>query len=138
MGWTYPYGATLKSLIAERSTSWENEKVKSECLKKCFRGNPAFSGTLWSVWEQTNKITGEKSRFILCDLLECKGGEWGYKDLSEGMHPYTYTCPISYLSLVPDNSPDTNEDWRKYVRERYEKKKKARQELNAWKKKAYA
>ncbi|WP_240754701.1 hypothetical protein [Parasulfuritortus cantonensis] len=37
---------------------------------------------------------------------------WGYKDLCESMGPYYYTCPLSYLDMVPV----ANADWRGQVR----------------------
>src|SRR3546814_16245151 len=55
---------------------------------------------------------GQSLRYIRCDLLECSGGQWGYKPLDESMHPYYYSCPLSYLDLAPEQSAD----WRAGVR----------------------
>ena len=55
---------------------------------------------------------GQSLRYIRCDLLERSGGQWGYKPLDESMHPYYYTCPLSYLDLAPEQSAD----WRAGVR----------------------
>jgi hypothetical protein len=66
---------------------------------------------LWTV-EQ-----GDKDKLIGCYLLgetskppeHCR---WGYKGMCELMHPYYYTCPLSYL----DMTPVANEKWRERVR----------------------
>lgn len=128
MGWLVTHGSTLRGQIASRSQGWENDKMKSECLAKCFKGNVCFSGKLWSVWEQTNKVTGEKKRFILCDLLEYRRDVdgWGYKDMCESMHPYYYDCPLKYLGMVPDTSEGACAEWRKEVRAHHERKKASR------------
>jgi len=110
MGWTYPYGCTLRSLIKERTENHEHTTkdgvtITWTCLKKCFRGNICHSGTLWTVWERAwtkdGKEVRPRDRFIGCDLLRCYSGEWGYKDMCESMHPYYYNCPWSYLKMTP-------------------------------------
>jgi hypothetical protein len=30
-----------------------------------------------------------------------KTTEWGHKPMSEEMHPYTYSCPLKFLDMVP-------------------------------------
>lgn len=55
---------------------------------------------LWTVNELTHP-DGTVERAIWCDLVQCFGGAWGYKALSEGEHPYYYSCPLNYLSMVP-------------------------------------
>lgn len=130
MGWTYPYGMTRKQLIVQRVEGWERITgemlVKSTCLKHCYRGNPLFSGVLWSVWERTfTKDDSEvqpSQRWIQCDLLRCDGGEWGYKDLDESMHPYYYSCPLSYLMLVPIDRFGGNKEWRDQVLEHHRRR----------------
>lgn len=75
---------------------------------------------LWSVVELTAKVEGvhrdlapgQSLRYIRCDLLERSGNQWGYKPLDESMHPYYYSCPLSYLDLAPEQSAD----WRAGVR----------------------
>ena len=75
---------------------------------------------LWSVVELTAKVEGvhrdlapgQSLRYIRCDLLERSGNQWGYKPLEESMHPYYYSCPLSYLDLAPEQSAD----WRAGVR----------------------
>lgn len=129
MGWTFGWG-NLRALINDRIKGWKNINAKtgltveSVCIAKCFRGNPLFSGTLWMVWEQTftkDGVETNKKCFIECDLLRCTGGEWGYKDMEESMHPYYYNCPMKYLSMTPVECPEWREGVQEYHRKRREK-----------------
>jgi hypothetical protein len=94
------------------------EPTRKDLIRHLVEGNGAtvyahctVGNTLWTV-EQ-----GVKDRFIGCYLLSkasrhpehCR---WGYKDMCESMHPYYYTCPLSYLDMVPVAS----EEWRERVR----------------------
>lgn len=129
MGWTYPYGVDRKQLIAQRVEGWERDTgemlVKSTCLKHCYRGG-VFSGVLWSVWERTFTKDGDEvqpsERWIQCDLLRCDRGEWGYKDMEEAMHPYYYSCPLSYLDHVPIDRYGGNAEWREQVAEHHRRR----------------
>jgi hypothetical protein len=59
-------------------------------------------------------------RFIGCHLLqrsvETRYGRkvvsWGYKSMDESVHPYYYSCPLSYLDEVPAECGE----WRDKVR----------------------
>lgn len=125
MGWLFKPGSTRRELIKERTQGWQrasNEMpVNSSCLAHCFRGG-RFSGVLWSVWEQTFTEDGKeaepKRRWIQCDLLQYSKSNdgWGYKDMEESMHPYFYSCPLSYLGMVPVEQFGGNEEWRVGVR----------------------
>lgn len=107
MGWLY-YASTRRDLIADRTKTEETDTHKFVCLKHCTRGN-----VLWTVWQITDKATGEYRRLIGCDLMQAHPVYgWGYKDLDESMGPCYYTCPLSYLDLVPVK----NERWRESVR----------------------
>jgi len=124
MGWLYIAGISRRDLIADNTTNWERTKedgtiIKSTCLAHCYRGG-IFSGVLWSVWEQTSlkeeQPVEQPQRWIVCDLLRCDGGEWGYKELDESMHPYFYSCPLGYLQLVPLDRFGGNTQWRSLVK----------------------
>lgn len=126
MGWYYPHGVNRKELIAQRVEEWERDTgellVKSTCLKHCYRGG-VFSGVLWSVWERTftkdSKEVQPSQRWIGVDLLHCYQGEWGYKPLDESMGPYYFSCPLSYLDLVPLDRYGGNSEWREAVVEHH-------------------
>lgn len=118
MGWSFSYEPQSKSsLIKERTErQWNISQTKSwTCLAHAVRGN-----VLWTVWEIADISSNVPRRFIGCDLLGTHGGEgWGYKDMSEEMHPYFYSCPLSYLEMVPVAS----EEWRAGVRAYHAKRK---------------
>jgi hypothetical protein len=128
MGWLFPHGASRRSLIEERTKAWERQVgemlVRTECLKHCFRGG-RFRGVLWTVWRRTyvvgqNEVRPEE-RWIGCDLLQYSREDegYGYKDMEESMHPYYYSCPLSYLDLVPIDKYGGNQEWREQVIEHH-------------------
>jgi hypothetical protein len=133
MGWLFPYGASRKSLIAERTEGWERASesmvTKSVCLAHCYRGG-VFSGVLWSVWERTftkdNESVAPAQRWIQCDLLRSSPDGWGYKDMEESMHPYFYSCPLGYLKLVPMEQFGGHEQWRDGVRAYHQRQQEKR------------
>ena len=52
-------------------------------------------------------------------LTSRQGGEWGYKDLSEGLGPYEAKAPLKLLALLSPLIPDNDRfaaDWRERVR----------------------
>lgn len=133
MGWLFR-DITRQELIADRTASWERLTgdllVQSSSLAHCVRGN-VFSGILWGVWERKfliNEIESQPSeRWITCDMIQCKRNEgWGYKDLSEADHPYFYSCPMSYLELVPIELYGGNASWRKDVIDHHQRQREKR------------
>lgn len=96
MGWSFGWH-NRRSLISELTKDNDFQK----CIAKCYRGN-VHSGILWSVWEYTKPSDKCKEgyRWIKCDILQYRGGDWGYKDLCESMHPYYYSCPVGYLKMT--------------------------------------
>ena len=127
MGWLFKAGQSRQDLIVERTQGWERTKddgtiIKLTCNAHCYRGG-VFSGVLWSVWERTfvkdDQQVEPSQRWIICDLLRFVGGEWGYKDLDESMHPYFYSCPLGYLDIVPIEEFGGNAAWRDLVRQHH-------------------
>ena len=124
MGWLFRTGISRQELIADQTKGWEKTKddgtvIKMTCLAHCYRGG-IFSGVLWSVWERAFTKDGQQTeptqRWIVCDLLKCVKGEWGYKDIDESMHPYFYSCPLKYLDMVPIEHFGGHAEWRDLVR----------------------
>lgn len=96
MGWYYEYGASRKNVIAELTKGWTAKNGSSnKTIRKSTAGN-----VLWTV-EETTTPEGEAKRFIGCYLMQRSDIGWGYKPMCESMGPYYYTCPKSYLDLVP-------------------------------------
>jgi hypothetical protein len=115
MGWTFLYNAPEKRHVIEDVTR-EGETVK--CVRKSTVGNH-----LWTIWER--KEDGHK--FIVLFLLARDRGNWGYKDMTESMHPYYYDCPLSFLDEVPVAS----EDWREGVINHHSAEKNRRRMLKS-------
>lgn len=90
----------------------QSSRESCKCVKHCYRGN-SFRGVLWSVWEDSN------GRFINCDVLEYRHGQWMHKPICEEMHPYYYSCPLGYLQLAPA----TCKEWREQVVKYHAKRK---------------
>ncbi|KFK91750.1 hypothetical protein [Serratia sp. Ag2] len=106
MGW-YFSRQSRRELIAELTKRSESEQYRRETLTYAIRGN-----VLWSVIRLTPKDpTGDIHTFIGCDLLQGSKGEWGYKPMSESVHPYYYSCPKRYLTMAPVQCPE----WREKV-----------------------
>ena len=112
MGWSFGWKSRAE-LIEHLTRTQENESGKWETTKHCTVGN-----VLWAVQVHTDKQAQTVTPFILCCLLQ-GGGEWGYKDMTESMGPYYYTCPVAYFDLVPE----ANKNWRAKVREHHAFKK---------------
>lgn len=114
MGWFFE-NVCKKGMIAQLITG----RDKVVCVAHCYRGN-RFSGILWSVWEDQTVEVGPRMRWIGCDIMKYQDGSWGYKPLSEGMHPYYYSCPLGYLKMAPEAS----KEWRKFVVQYHNQRKK--------------
>lgn len=100
----------------------------SKCLRSCFRGEK-FSGVLWSVRE----FVKDQKVIICCDVLSCHDQQlypykkvWGYRDLCESMHPYYYSCPLSYLKLAKEVAC---QDWRTLVMQYHKERSEKRQAI---------
>jgi len=114
MGWLFS-SRTRAELIRNLTQPEDQARARVRVIAHTLRGN-----VLWSVTEVTAKTEGvhpdlapgESMRYIRCDLLQCSGGEWGYKAMDESMAPYYYSCPLRYLDMAKELSPG----WREKVR----------------------
>ncbi|MDD2126993.1 hypothetical protein NP544_25975 [Pseudomonas monteilii] len=114
MGWLYS-SRSRSELIHHLIQPEDHPQASIRVIVHALRGN-----VLWSVVEVTAKVEGvhkdlvpgESTRYIRCDLLQRSGGQWGYKGMDESVHPFYYTCPLSYLEMAPECSSE----WRKEVR----------------------
>ena len=113
MGWLFTSGQSRAELIQDLTKSWDNNGNHGETLAKAVCTN-----VLWTVREVSH-ADGSKSKYIGCDLLRKSGGDWGYKDLDEGMGPYYYSCPLKFFDMVPV----VNQEWRDKVIEYHAKRK---------------
>ncbi|KSQ24944.1 hypothetical protein FA454_14300 [Pseudomonas aeruginosa] len=114
MGWLYS-SRSRSELIHHLIQPEDHPQASTRVIAHALRGN-----VLWSVVEVTAKVEGvhkdlapgESMRYIRCDLLQRSGGQWGYKDMDESVHPLYYTCPLGYLDMTHVLSPE----WRERVR----------------------
>jgi len=84
-------------------------KVTSECGQL----------VLWAVQEicpESKESPG--LRFIVCYLIgyDRRHGLYGYKELGETMGPSYYSCPLSFLEMVPEPEGEYVKEWRENVR----------------------
>ena len=114
MGWLFS-SRTRSELIRDLTQPEDHAHAHVRVMAHTLRGN-----VLWSVTEVTAKTEGvhpdlapgESMRYIRCDLLQRSGDEWGYKAMDESMAPYYYSCPLRYLDMAKELSPN----WREKVR----------------------
>lgn len=73
---------------------------------------------------------GDAPAVIFVALLDKRASNgwtgWGYKDMDEGMHPYTYDCPLRIVDRADADGPADNEDgknWRSMVRAYHAKRR---------------
>ncbi|AMG47858.1 TPA: hypothetical protein ACRMT2_005497 [Pseudomonas aeruginosa] len=120
MGWLFS-SRTRSELIRDLIQPEDRERASVRIIAHTLRGN-----VLWSVVEITAKAEGvhqdlapgESLCYIRCDLLQRSGGQWGYKGMDESMSPYYYTCPLRYLEMAKEISPDWREKVRAYHAQR--------------------
>lgn len=112
MGWLFTHGTSKSDIIRKLVSAEENDKRRWETVAHCIRGN-----VLWVVSQITYKRDNRQERFIVCYLLRSSEGYgWGYKDMTESMFPYQFSCPLKYLEMAPV----ANEKWRAEVRAYHE------------------
>lgn len=114
MGWTF-YASSKEQLIADLVKPSDTPSRKREVIVYTL-----VDDVLWTVEDVTRKgadpVEQSRSLFIGCTLIDCSSHGWGYKGMEESMHPYYYTCPLSYLNSVPEACPE----WRMKVRQYHE------------------
>ena len=114
MGWSFCFSHTEKEqAVADRIRDWETETHKGGVERHSLRGN-----TLWTIHFVIKKETGEKTRYIGCDLLAYSREDrcWGYKDMSESCGPNEVSCPLSFLKSVPCPESEFAAPWRERVK----------------------
>lgn len=108
MGWDFTQGASKKNIIDQIIRS---SGGGGHCIAHCVRGN-----CLWTVFEESEGEPDTRLRQIVLFLLGASKGDWGYKDMTESMHPYYYSCPLKYLDMVKQPTGEDSARWRENVR----------------------
>lgn len=115
------------------SSSWNTaskivtEKVNGYTALNRYVTHKKVGNCLWMVVLDAD--TGKP--FIVLYLLSKSGDGWGYKDMSENMFPYYYSCPLEYFGMC---EPECAE-WRAEVRKwhaRQAKIKRLKKNLENW------
>ena len=123
MGWLFTQDQSRKELIDrctkdEGPNPHEGKNYYYNTLARACVGNH-----LWAVMQRTveNPADGtkEETKFIVLFLMQNQRGYgWGYKDMSESMHPYYYTCPMGFLEMAPVAC----QEWRDKVKAHHAKR----------------
>lgn len=123
MGWLFSH-RSRSELIHHLVQPQDCQAAHVETLTYTLRGN-----VLWALVKITakepnrlNLVPGESRTYIGCTLLQRYRNEWGYKSMDESVHPYYYSCPLSYLERAPTQSPE----WRERVRAYHKHRRTAR------------
>lgn len=64
----------------------------------------------------------DRKRIVLLFLMGANGGQWGYKDMEETVHPYYYDCPLRLINAATEPMNEWSRDWREKVRAYHAKK----------------
>lgn len=108
MGWDFGSETTKEALVAYLTRDRLNGSGGSRTLKHSLRGN-----VLWCVKQTYSMGYCVSETYIACFLLaKQRGGAYGFNGMDEGMHPYYYDCPLSFLDMAPVLS----QAWRDKVR----------------------
>ena len=122
MGWTYshkPKWQTVQSFLEERfncvneSGSWKILKCKSSIREAYIALEVIHTG-------QPRRVVG-----VVCLLGYDKKSHYnfGYKDMDEGMGPYSYNCPAEILDMLTPTDNEYALKWREKCRETLRKNK---------------
>lgn len=108
MGRTFGF-ASKEAVIAEVTEGWDDWRVidQSVGLHKA-----------WILW---GNDAGD--RIIEVVLIQRECGDWGYKRITETMHPFYYDCPKRILDA---SNCAAGQKWRDACRERVTQKAEAR------------
>lgn len=111
MGTYFNPTQTRAELIKELTqTSTFDTESKGVCtrstLAKKLNGNVLFS-LVELQFTQAPTV-----RFIQVDVLVRSGKDWGYKPMSEDMHPYYYGCPDSFIERADPPRTEAAKAWR--------------------------
>ena len=89
--WTSPYGTAVKeqsSLISDCNWSWDNTDLRCPLSILVMNGCGVSSGLLSQFWAQQIVAHQHPARFryIICEALHCKKGEYHTLTAQEGAH----------------------------------------------------
>ena len=127
MGWMY-VNRQPRTKIADffkEVFDYDNENCKGEVLEcKVVHRREAYI-----AYKITNKTDNTEKVIAVVCLLDYRNHDYhnfGYKDMSEDMHPYYYNCPASVFNLLSCTDNENSNKWRLTCVERAIEKEKER------------
>lgn len=103
MGWLFGF-----SSASDVKDSLNRERSKR--FKIVDQASTNYGRHLWTVLQPA-----EGKSFIVLDLLEKHEGDWGYKDITEDMHPFYYDCPLRLIEAAGPTDHEESNKWRAAV-----------------------
>ncbi|HEY3331960.1 MAG TPA: hypothetical protein VGK19_18150 [Capsulimonadaceae bacterium] len=137
MGWYGTRNASKSDIIKEQVEDRHyilhaegNDMTLDPNKKGVCIAHKCLGSHLWMVISvqtraDVNSEFVEIDRYIELNLIRKMDGGYGYKPICESSHPYYYSCPLSYLDMVPvDKYPKSvNLEWRKVILDEDAKRK---------------
>jgi hypothetical protein len=132
MGWTgWPKGTTFEAVRKAETDGWgyvahdTGDDVVSSMVVESALTREGGSQVLWLAVRQYGGRHDDRAvctpwteTFVVCVLIDKVGGHWSTKSMTEGCHPYYYTCPESVLGAATAGTGKChNQAWREKVRE---------------------
>lgn len=137
MGWTRYHAQTDVRKTANRKKELDNQwtceskETTWEVLKSSMVGTVYYSAI-----KRTDKETGTSKVFAMVCLTSIMTGDYwnfGYKDMTEDMHPHYYDCPESILKLLTPTEDDWSNEWRSNCKEQAKQKKALKTQMKGFK-----
>jgi hypothetical protein len=114
MSWTFIPGISREALIQRLIAPGDDGTTCTEVLAHADQDDVLWSVERVTARQKTSRLeAGQSDCYLVCFLLDNHRGNWEYKAMEEIMHPYCYSCPLSFLDLAPERCPE----WRQKVRE---------------------
>lgn len=119
MGWLHTRGFTRQDMVRE---CIKDQPASGDTYRTL--AHRAVGNQLWTVQVLVDAAGNglRKPEIVLFLLRGDRNFGWGYKDMTESMHPYYYDCPLAFLAMAPEVSPA----WRDGVRARHDDLRKGR------------
>ena len=123
MGWTFTQRRKGEGTLAffGRELDWQRGGASGEVIAA---KSPSF-GETYLAYRSREADGSERVSAIVCPSTWRRNAtlNFGYKDISEEMHPYYYACPGSILALLTPTASESANRWRTTCREQMEKRK---------------
>jgi hypothetical protein len=110
MGWLFGW-RSKDELLAHLYEALNYDRSAEGGDKVSVKAKSIVGNTLYAAMERNGKPDG-----IAVILLSGRGGEWGYKDMDEGMGPNEVNCPLYLLDVAGPPVGTYAAEWRERVK----------------------